>query len=209
MTINDLILYAAHTDFVGIHRRDAGPADCKLVPADLEIPEIRRGNCVSQMRGAAMLWLMELPGSNMFRTIGHTGRCRADFAKHIAPRFLGHLDIFGDKMGWKNQGWTFCVMERQKSSTERASPAGSAQCLIFSCRRSYIPAAVPVPIMSSDVFVQQLFPVFPADTTVKTASAVLAFVPLCAASQTIPDHIRRPTEKAFFSHISDNLRKDI
>ena len=38
----------------------------------------------------------------------------------------------------------------------------------------------------------------PADTTVKTASAVLAFVPLCAASQTIPDHIRGPTEKAFF-----------
>ena len=55
LTINDLILYAAHSDFVGIHRRDAGPADCKLVPADLEIPEIRRGNCVSQMRGAAML----------------------------------------------------------------------------------------------------------------------------------------------------------
>ena len=38
----------------------------------------------------------------------------------------------------------------------------------------------------------------PADTTVKTASAVLAFVPLRAASQTIPDHIRGPTEKAFF-----------
>ena len=53
-------------------------------------------------------------------------------------------------------------MERQKSSTERASPTGSAQCLIFSRRRSYIPAAVPVSIMSSDVFVQQLFPVFPA-----------------------------------------------
>ena len=33
---------------------------------------------------------------------------------------------------------------------------------------------------------------------VKTASAALAFVPLCAASQTIPDHIRRPAEKAFF-----------
>ena len=47
-------------------RRDAGPADCTLVPADLEIPEIRRGNCVSQMRGAAMLRLMKLPGSNMF-----------------------------------------------------------------------------------------------------------------------------------------------
>ena len=101
-------------------------------------------------------------------------------------------------------------MERQKSSTERVSSTGSAQCLIFSRRRSYIPVAVPVPIMSSDVFVQQLFTVFPADTTVKTASAVLAFVPLCAASQTIPDHIRRPTEKAFFlNHISDNLRKDI
>ena len=32
---------------------------------------------------------------------------------------------------------------------------------------------------------------------VKTASAALAFVPLCVASQTIPDHIRRPAEKAF------------
>ena len=61
-------------------------------------------------------------------------------------------------------------MERQKSSTERASSTGSAQCLIFSRRRSYIPAAVPVSIMSSDVFVQQLFPVFQADTTVKTAA---------------------------------------
>ena len=46
-------------------------------------------------------------------------------------------------------------MERQKSSTERASPTGSAQCLAFSRRRSYIPAAVPVSIMSSDVFIQQ------------------------------------------------------
>ena len=62
------------------------------------------------------------------------------------------------------------MMERQKSSTERASSTGSAQCLLFSRRRSYIPAAVPVSIMSSDVFVQQLFPGFPADTTVKTAA---------------------------------------
>jgi len=74
LTINDLILYAAHTDFVGIHRRDAGPADCKLVPADLEIPEIRRGNCVSQMRGAAMLWPMKLPGSNIFWKNALAGR---------------------------------------------------------------------------------------------------------------------------------------
>ena len=50
------------------------------------------------------------------------------------------------------------MMERLKSSTERASSTGSA----FSRRRSYIPAAVPVSIMSSDVFVQQLFSVFPA-----------------------------------------------
>ena len=46
-------------------------------------------------------------------------------------------------------------MERQKSSTERASPTGPAQCLAFSRRRSYIPAAVPVSTMSSDVFIQQ------------------------------------------------------
>ena len=56
-----------------------------------------------------------------------------------------------------------------------------------------------MPIMSSDVFVQQLFPVFPADTTVKTASAVLASIPLSAASQAIPDHIRRPAEKTFLT----------
>ena len=61
-------------------------------------------------------------------------------------------------------------MERQKTSTERTSPTGSAQCRIFSRRRLYIPAAVPVSIMSSDVFVQQLFPVVQADTTVKTAA---------------------------------------
>ena len=66
--------------------------------------------------------------------------------------------------------WIFWVIERQKSSAERASSTGSAQCLLFSRRRSYIPAAVPVSIMSSDVFVQQLFPVFQADTTVKTAA---------------------------------------
>lgn len=54
-------------------------------------------------------------------------------------------------------------MGRQKSSTERAAPTSSAQCLIFSRRRSYIPAAVPVSIMSSDVFVQEFLPVFFAD----------------------------------------------
>ena len=31
------------------------------------------------------LWRL---GSNMFRITDHTGRCRADFAKHIAPRFF-------------------------------------------------------------------------------------------------------------------------
>ena len=56
-------------------------------------------------------------------------------------------------------------MERQQSSTERASLTSSAQCLNFSRRRSYIPAAVPVSIMSSDVFVQQFLPVFFADST--------------------------------------------
>ena len=77
-------------------------------------------------------------------------------------------------------------MERQKSSTERASPTGSAQCLIFCRRRSYIPAAVPVSIMSSDV-----------DTTVKTTSAILAFVSLNMASQIVPAYIRKPAEKVF------------
>lgn len=35
-------------------------------------------------------------------------------------------------------------------------------------------------------------------TTIKTTAAVLTFISLGAASQTIPDHIFRPTEKAFF-----------
>ena len=39
----------------------------------------------------------------------------------------------------KKGTWRFC----KKSSAERTSPAGSAQCLAFSRRRSYIPAAVP------------------------------------------------------------------
>ena len=32
---------------------------------------------------SVFLWRL---GSNMFRIIGHTGRCRAGFPKHIAPR---------------------------------------------------------------------------------------------------------------------------
>ena len=40
------------------------------------------------IRGAAMFWPMKLPGSNAFPIIGHTGRCRADFAKYIAPKFF-------------------------------------------------------------------------------------------------------------------------
>ena len=37
-----------------------------------------------------------------------------------------------------------------------------------------------------------------ANTAVKTAATVLAFIPLSAASQAIVDHIRRATKKAFF-----------
>ena len=44
---------------------------------------------------------------------------------------------------------------------------------------------------------------------IKTTSAVLAFISLRAASWIVPDHIRRPAEKAFLYHISNNLRKDI
>ena len=38
--------------------------------------------------GAPMSVFLWRPGCNMFRIIGHTGRCRADFAKHIALKFL-------------------------------------------------------------------------------------------------------------------------
>ena len=77
-----------------------------------------------------------------------------------------NLDEYIQQSNLQKRGtWTFGVMERQNSSTERASPMGSAQCLNFSRRRSYIPAAVPVSIMSSDVFVQQFLPVFFADST--------------------------------------------
>ena len=42
-----------------------------------------------------MLWLMKLLGSNMFRIIGHTGHCGADFAKPIAPKsFAPHCRLF-------------------------------------------------------------------------------------------------------------------
>ena len=41
------------------------------------------------------------------------------------------------------------------------------------------------------------------------AAAILAFILLFPASQAVPDHIGRPAEKAFFNHISNNLRKDI
>ena len=44
---------------------------------------------------------------------------------------------------------------------------------------------------------------------IKTTSAVFAFISLRAASWIVPDHIRRPAEKAFLYHISNNLRKDI
>ena len=38
----------------------------------------------------------------------------------------------------------------------------------------------------------------PTDTAHKLPSARLAFIQLFAASHTVPDHIIRPTEKAFF-----------
>lgn len=53
-------------------------------------------------------------------------------------------------------------MERQKSSTAPSLSDGFGAVLDLGRRRSYIPAAVPMSIMSSDVFVQQLFPVLPA-----------------------------------------------
>ena len=37
---------------------------------------------------SVFLWRL---GSNMFRIIGHTGRCRAGFPKHIAPRLSVRL----------------------------------------------------------------------------------------------------------------------
>ena len=40
------------------------------------------------IRGAAKFWPMKLPGSNAFPIIGHTDRCKADFAKLNAPKFF-------------------------------------------------------------------------------------------------------------------------
>ena len=90
-------------------------------------------------------------------------------------------------------------MERQKSSTERTSLTSSAQCLIFSRRRSYIPAdSLLVDTVLDSKLRQCLLALHiigyhlcfvTADTAVKTASAVITFIPLRAASQAIPDHI--------------------
>ena len=47
------------------------------------------------IRGAAMFWPMKLPGSNAFPIIGHTDRCKADFAKLNAPKFFRpHCRLF-------------------------------------------------------------------------------------------------------------------
>lgn len=46
------------------------------------------------------------------------------------------------------------------------------------------------------------------DTAIKTTAAVIAFIPLGTTSQAVPNHIFRPTEKAFFNQISNYLRKD-
>lgn len=45
------------------------------------------------------------------------------------------------------------------------------------------------------------------DTTIKTTVTVLAFITLGTPSQAVPDNIFRSTEKAFFNHISNYLRK--
>ena len=87
----------------------------------------------------------------MCRIIGHTDRCRVDFAKLVAPKFSPYaLNL------------SICQPLLSLSPTEKV--ATWTFWVLVSKRR-------PQP---------------------------LAFVPLCAASQTIPDHIRRPAEKAFF-----------
>lgn len=48
----------------------------------------------------------------------------------------------------------------------------------------------------------------PTMATEELPSAILTFIQLFAASESIPDHIFRPTEKAFFKHINDNLYRD-
>ena len=53
-------------------------------------------------RSEVFLWRL---GSNIFQIIGHTGRCRADFAKHIAPRFLPSAAVdYGLRKSWGADG---------------------------------------------------------------------------------------------------------
>ena len=47
----------------------------------------------------------------------------------------------------------------------------------------------------------------PAKTAIKTASTIIAFIPLDAAPQTIVDHICRTTKKAFFKYIGNTRCK--
>lgn len=51
---------------------------------------------------SVFLWRL---GSNIFQIIGHTDRCRADFAEHIAPRFLlPAAATYGLRKSWGADG---------------------------------------------------------------------------------------------------------
>ena len=56
-------------------------------------------------RSEVFLWRL---GSNIFQIIGHIGRCRADFTKHIAPRFLlPAAATYGLRKSWGAGGHGF------------------------------------------------------------------------------------------------------
>lgn len=79
--------------------------------------------------------------------------------------FLGHLDIWGDRFLQKGSMWTFGVILGPQSSARTALCPSRPQRLIRSSRRSYIPSAVTVSIMSPDVFIQKFLSMFLADST--------------------------------------------
>ena len=112
----------------------------------------------------------------------------------------------------------------QQSSARTALRPSRPQRLICSRRRLYIPATVTVSIMSLEVFIQKFLLIFLTDSTMHSYFCFeigeesfeyrhqndghnLCICTIGAASQAIPDHIFRPTDKAFSKHINDNLHK--
>ena len=114
--------------------------------------------------------------------------------------FYGHLWSSGHLVGWN---------ELKKSSTERASPTGSAQGLIFSRRSSYIPAAVQLSIL---MYLSCNFSGVPGWFHMATSLYLAILYCIHTIACGLLDCSRPHSEtrrKSIFYHISNNLRKDI